>query len=319
MPNAGRKYDLSLVPADKHECPACPHVAIGIAITGSEDVLINDRSALRQGDMGVHIVCCGENTWQASSGSPTVLINEHPAHRLIDIDTHCGGIGLMITGSPNVIIGGGSGLGAFLISFAAGKLGGMAGNKIANLEKLQKMSPLMASAFVGATSGAVSGAAAGAMNAAVSGQGVSGILKGLRDSALGGSLSGAIGGIANTIGESAADKVSATLGKTFDALDKKTMNPIEKAILGKLSDMTTEAGAQGMGDAISQAVAGILEGKSSSEILQAMKDGALVASLGGAIGGARSKTPAQQIESREDSETQETEQKDNKDGIRTLG
>jgi hypothetical protein len=35
-----------------------------------------------------------------------VLINSLPAHRLGDTDTHCGGIGTMVSSSTNVTVGG---------------------------------------------------------------------------------------------------------------------------------------------------------------------------------------------------------------------
>ena len=64
------------------------------------------RIALRQGDHGIHAACCGPNTWTAQAGSGTVKINGQGAHRLGDADTHCGGTGKLIEGSPNVIVGG---------------------------------------------------------------------------------------------------------------------------------------------------------------------------------------------------------------------
>jgi len=52
------------------------------------------------------MACCGPNTWIAQKGSATVLINFLQAHRLGDVDQHCGGAGNMIEGSPDVITGG---------------------------------------------------------------------------------------------------------------------------------------------------------------------------------------------------------------------
>jgi uncharacterized Zn-binding protein involved in type VI secretion len=79
---------------------------VGPAIVGSPDVLVNNKPALRIGDQGVHAACCGPNTWQATQGSSTVLINGMGAHRQGDQDQHCGGVGLLIEGSPDVIVGG---------------------------------------------------------------------------------------------------------------------------------------------------------------------------------------------------------------------
>jgi uncharacterized Zn-binding protein involved in type VI secretion len=106
MPPQSRLGDKSMVPADGHGCPACPHPCVGPAVAGSPDVLCNDRPALRVGDPGVHAACCGPNTWEAKVGSGTVKINDKKAHRLGDADKHCGGMGKMIEGSGNVITGG---------------------------------------------------------------------------------------------------------------------------------------------------------------------------------------------------------------------
>jgi uncharacterized Zn-binding protein involved in type VI secretion len=106
MPPQSRVGDLSKIPADAHGCPACPHPCVGPAIQGSPDVVVNGMPALRVGDPGVHAACCGPNQWTAQSGSSTVLINNKAAHRQNDQDKHCGGMGQMVNGSPNVVTGG---------------------------------------------------------------------------------------------------------------------------------------------------------------------------------------------------------------------
>jgi uncharacterized Zn-binding protein involved in type VI secretion len=106
MPGQARLGDKSQVPVDAHGCPACPHSCVGPSIVGSPDVLVNGRPAIRVGDKGVHAACCGPNTWTAQMGSSTVMINNKQAHRLNDMDQHCGGVGRMIEGSTNVITGG---------------------------------------------------------------------------------------------------------------------------------------------------------------------------------------------------------------------
>jgi uncharacterized Zn-binding protein involved in type VI secretion len=68
--------------------------------------MVNGRPALRVGDKGIHAACCGPNMWTAAKGSGTVVINNLPAHRMGDDDTHCGGSGTLIEGSPDVIAGG---------------------------------------------------------------------------------------------------------------------------------------------------------------------------------------------------------------------
>lgn len=104
MPGYGRAYvDFSLAAVDVHGCPGCPHTAIGPAIAGSTDVFIDGLPALRVGDAGVHAACCGPNTWTAIQGSATVLINSRGAHRQGDQAHHCGGVGVLISGSTSVI------------------------------------------------------------------------------------------------------------------------------------------------------------------------------------------------------------------------
>ncbi|MBN1843969.1 MAG: PAAR domain-containing protein [Deltaproteobacteria bacterium] len=106
MPPQGRLGDKSQAAADAHGCVACPHPVIGPAVQGSPDVLVNFRPALRVDDIGIHAPCCGPNMWKAAKGSSTVLINNKPAHRMGDDDQHCGGMGKLIEGSTDVIVGG---------------------------------------------------------------------------------------------------------------------------------------------------------------------------------------------------------------------
>ncbi len=106
MPPQGRVSDLSNVSVDAHGCPACPHPAVGPAIAGSPDVNVNSLPALRVDDTGIHMACCGPNTWTAQTGSATVFINNKAAHRQGDQDKHCGGMGSLTVGSPNVMTGG---------------------------------------------------------------------------------------------------------------------------------------------------------------------------------------------------------------------
>ena len=106
MPPQCRVGDNSMVPADAHGCPACPHPCVGPATKGSPTVKVNKLPAIRVTDTGIHAACCGPNTWTAKAGSATVFFNNLKAHRLGDSDQHCGGVGQMIAGSPNVIVGG---------------------------------------------------------------------------------------------------------------------------------------------------------------------------------------------------------------------
>ena len=106
MPAQGRVRDNAQVPSDSHGKPCCPHSCIGPATKGSPNVTVNGQAALRVTDPGVHSTCCGPNTWKASKGSGTCTINNLKAHRKGDQTTHCGGMGKLVQGSPNVTVGG---------------------------------------------------------------------------------------------------------------------------------------------------------------------------------------------------------------------
>lgn len=102
---AGRLGDRSFAQEDSHGCSACAHEVVGPATSGSANVLINNKPALRTGDEGKHVACCGPNNWVASKGSPRVMINDRKLHRLGDRTVHCGGTGRLVDGSSNVIVG----------------------------------------------------------------------------------------------------------------------------------------------------------------------------------------------------------------------
>lgn len=105
MKGAGRLGDLARAEADSHGCPACPHPVTGRAISGSPNVLFEDKPALRLGDTGLHAACCGTNTWRAIRGAPGVFINDKPVHRIGDATQHCGGNGKLSTGSRTILVG----------------------------------------------------------------------------------------------------------------------------------------------------------------------------------------------------------------------
>lgn len=106
MPPQSRVTDQAFNPADAHGCPACPHPVIGPGTSGSPNILVNGLSPLRIGDPGIHAACCGPNSWVVAAGSSSVTFNDIPAARLNDMTTHCGGVGSLKMGSPNVITGG---------------------------------------------------------------------------------------------------------------------------------------------------------------------------------------------------------------------
>lgn len=106
MPAQSRLGDKSQCPADSHGCLSCAHPVIGPAISGSADVFVNNKPALRVTDKGTHAGCCGPNTWEATMGSGSVYYNSLKAHRLGDMDKHCGGVGKMVEASGDVFAGG---------------------------------------------------------------------------------------------------------------------------------------------------------------------------------------------------------------------
>lgn len=105
MPPACRVGDKSFCPRDSHGGSCCTHAVRGPAVSGSPDVVINGRPALRLGDQGTHSSCCGPNSWTAIMGSSNVLVNGKPVVRLGDATKHCGGTGRMIEASSDVEIG----------------------------------------------------------------------------------------------------------------------------------------------------------------------------------------------------------------------
>ena len=93
--------DISVCPSDAHGCPACPHPTNGPIDTGSPTVLLNGHPAARVGDHGIHAACCGPNTYTIASGDNSVLIDGRPAAHKGSVTTHCGGAGSIIIGSPD--------------------------------------------------------------------------------------------------------------------------------------------------------------------------------------------------------------------------
>ena len=103
---AGRIGDRSQSGYHAHGCPSCPHLGVGPAVSGSPNVFINNREALRVRDVGTALACCGTNLWRAVEGTSSVLINDRQAHRKGDGTEHCGSArGSLIDGSPDVRFG----------------------------------------------------------------------------------------------------------------------------------------------------------------------------------------------------------------------
>jgi uncharacterized Zn-binding protein involved in type VI secretion len=84
---------------------SCAASSGGPAATGSANILINGRRALRVGDHGLELGCCGGARWEAEDGAPAVLFNGKLAHRVRDPGTHVGSHGALVEGAANVLIG----------------------------------------------------------------------------------------------------------------------------------------------------------------------------------------------------------------------
>jgi uncharacterized Zn-binding protein involved in type VI secretion len=76
------------------------HGALGAAVTGSSDVKIEGKRAIRVGDAGVYPCLC--KSWSAETGSASVLVNGKPIHR--EKDRTSGGV--LATYSETVLVAG---------------------------------------------------------------------------------------------------------------------------------------------------------------------------------------------------------------------
>ena len=95
-------------------------------MSGSANVNVNGRPALRENDLGVHAACCGTNRWRAQKGSATVFINGKGAFRMQDPTAHCGSMGQLVEGSADVLVGDGTSAGGAAAG-GAGAGGGASG------------------------------------------------------------------------------------------------------------------------------------------------------------------------------------------------
>lgn len=77
----------------------------GPAIQTSSNVKINHRRALRVGHSGLDSQRSGAKKWDAKSGAPRILINNQPAHRLLDIVQSAKDLGKTITSSIDTLFG----------------------------------------------------------------------------------------------------------------------------------------------------------------------------------------------------------------------
>lgn len=71
----------------------------------SSNVFINGAPGLRISDLGIHAACCNANMWQITGASGQVFLNGAQLVRQGDPTQHCGGPGMMIEASGNVVDG----------------------------------------------------------------------------------------------------------------------------------------------------------------------------------------------------------------------
>lgn len=93
MPAVARQFDMVHSDLDLHVNPAFWPIIVpvdGWFLTGSPNVFVNSRAAIRVGDGGPHLACCGPNLFVAATGSPNVFCNSVPLVRERDATLHCG-------------------------------------------------------------------------------------------------------------------------------------------------------------------------------------------------------------------------------------
>ena len=101
MPEQSRIGDMTIGLWD-HGQKCCPHTWVGIRVTGSSDVKVNNKGISRAGvDISIHnCPHCGINL--CVGGSSNVNANGFPVHRNGDLVCEFCGVGITVTGSPNV-------------------------------------------------------------------------------------------------------------------------------------------------------------------------------------------------------------------------
>lgn len=93
--------------SDQSACAACG--IVGSAVAASGNVQTNALGALRMGDTGLYACCCTKKSpveWIATAGAATVLINNEPAVAITYRTTAPTGVGALLVGSGNVLVGG---------------------------------------------------------------------------------------------------------------------------------------------------------------------------------------------------------------------
>ena len=96
---------MAFCPADVHIGPYGPMQVIGPILQGSPNVFINGLPASRVGDIGMHTICIGPNSFTVSSGDNEVLIDGKPAAMFESSQTqHCGGTGHILGAHQNFFV-----------------------------------------------------------------------------------------------------------------------------------------------------------------------------------------------------------------------
>ena len=97
-----RKMDMAICPVDGHD----PAFAAGMVTIGSVKTKVGGMAVDRVGDIGMHsIMCKGPNTFSVMIGSFSVMVENKFVARQGDMTLHCGGMGMMATGYPKVLVG----------------------------------------------------------------------------------------------------------------------------------------------------------------------------------------------------------------------
>lgn len=87
MPGITRVGDPAFCPADNHFWMV--FAVVGQYTSGSPNTFVNNRALVRVGDPGVHVACCGPNTFTAKSGAPKTFCNDKAVNRGQDESLHC--------------------------------------------------------------------------------------------------------------------------------------------------------------------------------------------------------------------------------------
>lgn len=105
MPEACRVGDQTFgICDDHHKC--CPHSRGGKCTSGSANVFVNGKAAVRAGDAG-SCRCAHNAEFELHGGSATVYINGRSAIRIADAAgcKKCDQAGQVCSGSRDVMIG----------------------------------------------------------------------------------------------------------------------------------------------------------------------------------------------------------------------